>query len=221
MNHHDFINNAQLGDVYRITRYMIGRLYPNPSHDKTIEGQEAIVIAKRGCDVWPHKEQVVLRVLSSGERISHDWHEHHHQAFELVRKGDGIVVPGVTYPFTEDELRDQRWQAFLARVEAKDVSHQGFSNAATYLAWLYLNNESGFVRYDLPSLRRKDGTVNPNKVRTSFERRGLVVDSWARECPIDIPREFAGRVIHGLAGRMAVKWQEVADAFASTAMTEA
>lgn len=209
MDHYAFLRGARPGDIYRVTRYMVGRLY-TPVHDTDVEGQEAIVVS--AAPAAPYRNpSVTLRVLETGRSISHAYPDFGYQAFELVRRGDGVCTPGVHYQFTPDELRDQRWDAFCARVRSHDFRHQGFSNAATYLAYLYLANESRFVLGLLPGMRRKDGTVNAGKVEKAFGNLRLRVDAWAFECPLEVPAEFNTWRIPGLPR---VDWAEVAKEFA-------
>lgn len=132
---------------------------------------------------------------------------------EVVAKGDGTFIPGVTLPFSQRELREQRWTAFEAAANAVDWTHEGFSNAASFLAWVYLNQDPR-ARAQLCAMQRKDGSVNPGKVEKLFGHMGLTIDDWAYACPLDIPNEFLTRLnSNPVRNRQCVNWQEVADQF--------
>lgn len=208
MNFYDFRDQAAPGDVYLVKRRMVGRLAAGgPWHDEETEGREAIVVSK---EQRRFSGQVfTMRVLTTGRLFSYDWSDRG-DVFELVRKGEGVCTPGIHYAFNEEELQAQRWVAFLAKLAAHDASHQGFVNLPTYLAWLYLNNESRW-HAEAQRIRRKDGTVNPDKVFAAFRRLGLSVQPDAFECPIDVPAEFARRSLGALTPR--INWEEVAANF--------
>ena len=135
----------------------------------------------------------------------------------LVEKGPGSFIPGVSRPYSEREIKAQRFDAFLERLDAATqpdkLKHQGYSNAATFLAVTYLRNDHRFAEQMVPQLRRKDGSLNPERVRKAFSTLGLRVDGWATESPIDVPGEFA-HYNHGAPmWRLNVNWPEVAEDF--------
>lgn len=154
-----------------------------------------------------------VRFLSDDDDFDASERERPLSELELVAKGDGTVVPGVTYPFSGYELRQQRLAQLVARIVALNRTHQGYSNPATFLAALYLGNDRR-ARERLPHMQRKDGTINPEKVRKLFFEVGLKVDDWAFEPTLDIPREFAGWRL-GTEVLYAVDWSEVAADFAA------
>lgn len=201
-------SDCTVGDIIRITRYMLGRMYENPTNDMTRVGKEAVVVSVQR-STYGSAKQITCRQLLSGEQETLEVYSGH-EDFEYVRTLDGPVVPGVTFPWTERELINQRWAAFLQKLEGFDHSHQGFSNPATFLAWLYLKNDAQACG-QLKSMQRKDGTVSTAKVHRLFSVRRFKVDDWALECPIDVPAEFQNWV-ETRKGR-AVCWAEVAHAF--------
>ena len=207
-----------LGDKVKITLRMVGILYPHPSHDSNVEGFIGIVHAihaRRGVSGLTRAAAYYVRMLEgprSGTTVICEG-DSGHEAMELHAKGDGQCTPGVHFPFTEDELREQRYEALVAKVAAFDIRHQGFSNPATFIAATHLEQDPRF-HARLPSLRRKDGTVNADKIRSAFLGLKHQVDSWAFACPFDVPAEFAHHHIRGLEPRMRINWHEVAAHFA-------
>lgn len=131
----------------------------------------------------------------------------------LVQQGPGHVALGVTHPWTKKELREQRWNDFVGRALGVNLEHEGFSNPATFLAWMYLDQEATAIR-TLKGFVRKDGSINPNRVKKLFSELRLKVDDWAYACPLEVPAEFAHRP-NPLARWQALNWQEVSARFAT------
>lgn len=134
----------------------------------------------------------------------------------LVAKGPGRFELGVTHPYSEEELKQQRWDAYVARVHLHDLTHQGYSNSATFLAALYLDQSTAF-RAQLPGMWRKDGTVNADKVRKAFGQLGMTIDPWAYECPVEAPEEFQ-HYHNPIRAKLNVNWDEVAAEFTQEKM---
>lgn len=200
----------EVGDTVRVKKCIIGRLTALPCEDESVVGQLAIVTTKHVPDGRTYDASITARVLSNGKTLHHNWRDREYQSFELVAKGKGVCVPGVDYAFTEDELRGQRLSAFVDRIKAHDFRHEGFTNAATYLAALYLLND-GPTRPLLQGLRRKDGSLNPTRLERLFYQRKMTIDEWAYQCPVDTPAEFERYNIPQLHTRAGLRWQEVAD----------
>jgi hypothetical protein len=155
--------------------------------------------------------QVDVRILEPGE--SHAYTDSFKtEKVQLVEKGNGTFVLGQTHPFSPYELERQRWDELVAKAKAAPLEHEGFVNAATFLAWLYLNQEPR-AHTNLPGMRRKDGSINPNKVEKLFSTMGLTIDSWAFECPVAIPAEFKNQG-NPVAYEQRIDWREVAEQFA-------
>jgi hypothetical protein len=133
---------------------------------------------------------------------------------KLLEKGPGTITPGVSYEFTAEETRKQRWAAYLVKLAAADQTHQGWSNAATCLARQYLVQEPAFHSW-LSRNRRNDGTVNADKVKKWFGQNKLKVDDWALEPIIEPPAEFAQ---YSNPLRPSIDWVEIADSFSEKAM---
>ncbi|UUZ75473.1 hypothetical protein LP414_27545 [Polaromonas sp. P1(28)-13] len=158
------------GDTVLIKPHTTGPLlypdirYPHPGAglEYVIERQETarwIYDTDRKCHLRRLKEDG----LDIDDQRVHPGH------LELVKKGPGAYTPGVSVPFSQRELSDQRTAAFRQKfLDTPVPTHEGFVNAATYLAWLYLNNDSGFMG-TVASLRRMDGTINPNKIEKEFK----------------------------------------------------
>lgn len=81
-----------------------------------------------------------------------------------------------------------------------EQKYQGYSNAATFLAALYLANDCNAYTA-LHKARQEDGTIRADDVKSIFLRHGLRVDSWA--CQYDKTRTPK------------VNWAEVAEDFAT------
>lgn len=124
----------------------------------------------------------------------------------------------VTHPYSEEELKQQRWDAYVARVHLHDLTHQGYSNSATFLAALYLDQSTAF-RAQLPGMWRKDGTVNADKVRKAFGQLGMTIDPWAYECPVEAPEEFQ-HYHNPIRAKLNVNWDEVAAEFTQEKMKD-
>lgn len=217
----ELTRTLEAGDVVRITTYMVGLLATGgPWHDATVEGKEFIVTHRYQRPTDPaHVWRLCLRRLHNDPNgaprsIIVQTYDDGLNAMELVRKGRGVAIPGEDYELTEGEKKELRWRAFEQKLLGIDWSYNGYSNAATYLAALYLRNERAWHDTKLPSLRRKDGSLNPNRVEKAFTDLGLKVDDWAFGFPIDIPTEFANYALGRY--RPKVNWQEVADEFKST-----
>jgi hypothetical protein len=137
---------------------------------------------------------------------------------ELVSKGNGTFELGVTHPFSPKELRLQRWADFQARANAADLSHQGYSNRATFLAWMYLNQEPK-VHAELPHLWRQDGTINPNKLHGLFARYQMEIDEGAYMCPLETPVDLVGYG-NPIRAKLGINWDEVAAEFTRSKILE-
>lgn len=150
------------------------------------------------------------RIRTIGKNDGQAWNvDHRIRELDLVQKGPGRFELGVTHPYAPWELKMERYGHVLQRFMSHDWTHQGFSNAATFLAWLYLSQEEGLVDR-LRAMRRVDGTVNENKVAKLFYTARLTIDPWAYEIPFHVPAEFSGWVSRF---KPCVDWREVADQF--------
>lgn len=151
---------------------------------------------------------VRFRALSADSYAA--WFDNHSiSEVELIKKGNGTFEVGVTQPFSWQELRDQRLAVFEAKLWNVDTTHQGFSNAATFLVHLYLNQDARILA-QVHTLRRKDGTINPVRLKKLFFKCRLKVDDWAFEPPLEVPDEFKHWAHRW---RQRVNWHEVADNF--------
>lgn len=208
----DAYKDFRPGDVVEVTRYLIGRLYPPAVPCEKTIGQQGVVTRTWKKYDWGYWCCAVR--LFNGASIIID--DHGYKAVKLVRQGDGQCIPGVTYPFNEDELRQHRWDALVAKLASIDNRTEGYSNPATYLAALLLRNDSAALE-QIVRMRRKDGTVNADKVRAVFRQRKLELDTWVFEPRVDIPDEFKHwrwKLYTGLD----VNWPEVARDFRGPAI---
>lgn len=97
--------------------------------------------------------------------------------------------------FDEDDLVAERLFSFyVERCMNLDVTHEGYPNPATFLARLYIDNDAELLEKVL-ALRRKDGTINPERLRLAFHKAGMKVDDWAYEFHIDPPEGCEGRAL--------------------------
>lgn len=130
---------------------------------------------------------------------------------DLLTKGDGQYVLGVTHPFSGRELYDQRLAAFDAKIKATIVKWEGWSNAATHQAYLILNTSSQAVQR-IFGIRRKDGSVHTGKLEVIFRELDEKVEDWAFEPILDVPAEFE-REISRHNWRPQINWGEIANEF--------
>lgn len=195
----------QIGDLVRIVSYKIGRLYPNPIDDPEVVGQLALVV-RTDAECKRYFLRLVDKPRTAYTEI-YDVYTH----LELIERGKSIV-PGIDYPMTDSEWNDVILEDLAWKYDRLNFRHQGFSNYPTFLAHLYLNNESSFVN-NVQHLWRKDGTINPDKIQKEFNRLKLKIEPEAFYIPMDFPSTHAY-----LESRWAprVNWKEVADCFART-----
>lgn len=201
----------EIGDTVLIQPYttqtMSGNSYPGSASNKT----GVVIRLSKSYDWMSYCDNGTVRVLAKDDDTAVE--ELRPLAkLSLVSKGNGTVVLGQTHPFSKQELREQRWDSFVSKVQAVDLQHVGFKNGATFMAWMYLDQEAK-VHAALPRLRRKDGTIHPNKLNKLFRQCKFQIDEWAFKCPLDLPEEFKHRP-NPVKDRQALDWTEVADQFA-------
>lgn len=136
----------------------------------------------------------------------------------LVQKGNGFYTLGVDRPKASYEVFGEELLAFRRKVviavENKMAArYQGFKNPATFLADLYLNNSHQFMNSVLPTLWRKDGSVNPLKLMKAFKTLGLVIDEWATAVPIEVPEKFKRASFAAEIAPLKVDWLELTFGF--------
>ena len=201
--------DLSLGDKVQITEYTTETMCGWKDKHKELVGQIGLVVAINAYTKYSYPEICITVRLSSGKEYQFRTYEHWCKTnITLVEKGRGWVTPGIDYLFTEEELQSFRYTEFLYKLTQIDQRYNGFSNAATYLAWLYLNQEPKFHK-NLQYLYRKDGTINPNKITKWFYALKLKIDAWALDVQCDIPAEF----IKHNRPKPGVYWSEVADNF--------
>jgi hypothetical protein len=123
---------------------------------------------------------------------------------ELVHPGDGTVLPGRDYEFTQLELAQ-------ARFNAMDHTYQGYTNAATFLAALYLRADAPHHNAVL-GMVKANGRINPQRLENYFRRSKLVIDEWA---------QYAQGLPKRIEFCLCVNWQEVATEFEELAQEQA
>ena len=188
-------NLPNVGDKIRLTHMLEGRLTTYPTESEYV-GQEGLVL-----QVYADDRRALVRMLDAMQNTIIDKYT---DKWEVIETGCELV-----YRKNPEELRIERLNEFQAKMLAHDVTHQGFTNPATFLAALYLDNDSNFYHKWIPANLRKNGTVNPSKVEKYFGKHHKV-DAWAFACPIGVPEEFKKTYIPGLKAKMSVKWGEVA-----------
>jgi hypothetical protein len=204
------IQQLRVGDTVRIKSYSVTTLqsWVIPS---SRSGRDAVVLELYRDYAWrPAPNRARLRVMLDAEGDAYTASEPLSNVV-LLAKGPGYFELGNTHPFSERELRDQRGADFVARVESLNLEHEGFSNAATFLAWVYLNQQPS-ARRQLSPLVIKDGTLNPSRVEKLFNSMHLAIDPWALECPMDLPSEFS-HYLNPIANKQRPNWNEVAQQF--------
>lgn len=193
------------GDNVRIRPYKSTNLYGDsitPS-DSGREGQIVKIYCKY--DWYSIPDMAMVRMLTGDDA----WVTSRPLGgLDLISKGQGFHEVGVTHPFSERELRQQRLSAFDARIKSFRGDYNGWSNAATEIAFILLNNDSAAMHL-VNAVRRRDGTVNPTKVARIFADRKLLVDEWAFEPALEVPAEFTS-LIHSMGWRQKINWDELA-----------
>lgn len=111
--------------------------------------------------------------------------------------GDGQVIPGRDYRESEGEVARKKFMA-------TDHTYEGYTNRPTYLAALYLRAD-GKHNPAIRAMVRKDGSINPNRVRKYFYGAKLKIDDWAWYTP---------GIVERIEFRNAVNWEEIAKEFA-------
>jgi hypothetical protein len=208
-------NEIETGDNVRIKDFEVqSQLYPHIRGNSYLSGLEGQVVCLHKAYDWmstPDEAKVRVYIHDKGIRPT-AWEVCVNLChIEITSKGNGTFKVGETCPYSEQELFDQRLAAFDLKVlKAKaSVDANGFCNMATHLAQLYIVNDQAALR-EARSQRRKDGTINPDKVKKIFYRHRLQVDDWAFEPPIEIPHEFKPFVLRQGWG-FDIDWKEVAD----------
>jgi hypothetical protein len=135
----------------------------------------------------------------------------------LDKAGNGRFTRGVDIPFNLTQQRLIRFEAFRIKVATAIVSrgsHEGWSNPATWHVNLCLTNNQRFTQGILPTLWRKNGSINPNKLARWWHDmlgRKLIepIEDWMVASPIDIPEEFASWNLPELQA-LRIDWNEIA-----------
>jgi hypothetical protein len=204
----------EAGDTVRIKEHRkTPSLYPDRTFTYPAE-EGCVVLSLRKKYHWQTEAEQAhcVKLTAGGSDVEDHFVKLH--TLELVSKGGGHYVPGVSLPFSLRELKQQRWDAFAEQAWATPIpKHCGYSNASTFLAHLYLSQCKGFMG-SLPGMRRQDGSVNPNKVKKAFQHAKLVIDDWAYVHPLAVPDEF-DRYSMRWRERMNINWTEVAEAFSA------
>lgn len=187
-------------------------------HDGYMSGRTGVIVSFRKDYDWRGTPNLAhIRFMEEGGDAAFSG-DRPLSELTLVSKGTGRVELGVTHPFSGDELRKQRFAAYVAHAEAADLRHQGFSNPATFIVHFYLDQEPS-IHAQLPQLWRQDGTVNPNKLKSLFSQLKLQVDDWAYSCPIETPTEFT-HARNPIINKLQVNWDEVAAEFTRSKIQE-
>ena len=201
-------HNVMVGDTVRIQPYrtatMSGVRVPGYK-----SGMAGMVMRLFLGDSWiDQPTHAVIRVLlDNGQHAIVVKHEL--QFLDLVQKGDGTFEIGRTQPFSGAELRNQRLQAWEQRLAKVDTRFHGASNAATFLAILYLSQAAATIQA-VRALRRADGRIHPDRLQKLFYRHRLEIDPWALAPALSVPGEFQHWAHRW---RQRVNWQEVANYF--------
>lgn len=200
----------EIGDDVRIKNYVALTMsgISHTGYKSGIIGQ--VFRLDKDYDWRTEPNKAVIRYLTTGNREA--WTTSHPlDSLDLIKKGDGVFETGVTQPFSEKELFDARLNEFDRKIRSTKVDWQGFSNAPTHLAHLYLSNDQKAMQ-ELVLSRRIDGCINPNKVRAIFCANKMEIDDWAHEPVIYIPEEFKPYA-RRMGWENRVNWSEVAHNF--------
>lgn len=115
---------------------------------------------------------------------------------DLVDLGDGHVIAGRDYELNQLELA-------RARFAQMDLTYQDYTNAATFLAALYLRADAVHHRAVL-GMVKANGRINPTRLANYFAKSGLRIDDWAH---------YAEGMPQREEFRLTVNWAEVAQEF--------
>ena len=203
------------GDRARILRHITGpRHYPDIRYEHPAAGEVHVVesMPPKRWGSFCSDATANLRYLNA--HGGHSWHFVHPSNLELVEKGLGSYVPGVSLPFSADELRHQRWETYVERLrvalnEEHRTGYSGFVNPATFLAALAIDNDSTALHY-AHSKRRRDGSLNPCWALQAFKMTRFKIDAWALDPLVEVPGEFASYVLPTEL-RRDVSWSSVAE----------
>lgn len=205
------------GDKVRILPHETGpSYYPHIRYQHPASGEIHVVEAMPPHTPWGSgyysDATATLRYLTDDG--GHSWHFVHPSHLEVTEQGSGSFVPGVSLPFSERELSQQRWESYLERlrvalVEEFRVGTNGFTNPATFLAALAIDNDPDALRF-ARGKRRADGSLNPCWARRAFKMTRTVIPEWALAPLVDVPGEFASRRIPEEL-RRGVLWTSVAE----------
>ncbi|MBC8737226.1 hypothetical protein F6X40_10445 [Paraburkholderia sp. UCT31] len=101
------------------------------------------------------------------------------RSLEVLTVGDGTVMPRRDYVLSKREIYDARFAKMDHRIE-------GWTNAATFIAHLYLRNSH--IHYEaMRAFRRAGGSINPARIKSYFYRNAIQIDDWAK-FPEGFPR---------------------------------
>lgn len=200
----------EIGDIVRVNPYTVTSMNGCKSEgcDSGSWGWVVGVFDKK----WGGKDYKVFGLPRLSKQYwSQGYHLTHENGLTLIEKGDGKPpIPGITYPFLPFHELWIRIGYVRYVLDHTDTTLQGFSNSATYLAHLYIMNDK-MALAACRVARRKDGTINPNKVLKAFKASKLHVDDWAMELPDCIPEDLRYMNFVWEKYRPFVNWKEVAD----------
>lgn len=202
------------GDRVRILRHITGpTLYPDIRYEHPAAGEVHVVESMPPKRWGSYYQDATANLRYLDAHGGHSWHFVHPSNLELVEKGLGSYVPGVSLRFSVDELRHQRWEAYLERLrvslnEECRTGYNGFVNPATFLAALAIDNDSAALHF-AHRKRRRDGSLNPCWARQAFKMTKLQIDAWALDPLVEVPGEFASYVLPTELRRV-VYWGSVA-----------
>lgn len=212
------VGEFTVGDLVRIKPYQVQTM-SGLWVEAWDSGKLAIIQGFGSSSDWIYKpiDMADLRLISEGTPeapilccSSSDLLE----GLELVTKGPGRLELGVTHPFSERELKEQRWQAWIAKCLGHDYTHEGWSNTATWCANLALTNDRKAMDR-VYALRRKDGSINPDRLAKLFYEAKLSVDPEFFEPVFDPPESWAKP--NCVIKLRQIDWQEIADDIAQNA----
>jgi hypothetical protein len=183
------------------------RILDDPHHffQHLYKGREAVVLAHKP----PHRRFDDFELKCRFVEPNNQWDTMNYcvlrkEHAELVHMGDGTVVPGRDYEFTKLELAQ-------AKFSTMDHRYQDYTNAATFLAALYLRTDNRH-HHAVLAMVKADGRINPERLKNYFYRSGLTIDDWAT---------YAEGLPERLEFRQVINWPEVAQEFEELAREQA
>lgn len=202
------------GDKVKISPYKVQSMrYQGQLENAWASNMEGWIVSLKKSRTWMASDDSALIVVMPTDDYSREMYiTESLDVVQLLEAGKNrLPLIGIDTPLPEYYARHTIYEDYEYKDRKADKRFQGYTNAATHLAALYLANDYGAYQA-LHRERRADGTINPNKVEKIFKQFKLVVDAWAFEPFIPFPHNWNGPT-HVYKPR--INWAEVAEDFSA------